>query len=117
MNRSAAKARSEAHSEYDAAALIASRALRDHGRDSQQYKTASAVAYLALQGLKAHIAANPNPKRKPGRPPLPEGEARTVKVLVALTPDEATASQARATRAGKTLAGWARDVLVRAARR
>lgn len=57
------------------------------------------------------------PKRKPGRPPLPEGEARTVKVLVALTPDEATATEARATRAGKTLAGWARDVLVRAAKR
>jgi hypothetical protein len=58
-----------------------------------------------------------DPRRKPGRPPLPDGEARTVKVLVALTPDEATATEARAIRAGKTLAGWARDVLVRAAKR
>lgn len=56
-------------------------------------------------------------RRKPGRPPLPPDERRSASLVVDLREQDYDAMKARAERAGKTLAGWARDVLVRAAKR
>lgn len=57
------------------------------------------------------------PKRPPGRPPLPADERRGVSILIDMREADREAMRAKAARAGKTLAGWARDVLVRAAKR
>lgn len=58
-----------------------------------------------------------NKPRKPGRPPLPPGERRGVAVLIDMREDEREALRAKAEAAGKPLAAWAREVLLRAARR
>ena len=54
-------------------------------------------------------------KRKRGRPPKPEDERRSVGILIKLTEDERDLLQ-RAAGDEKTIT-WARDVLLRAAKR
>jgi hypothetical protein len=46
-----------------------------------------------------------------GRPPFPEGKAKTRAVLVRLTPAEHKAMSKAAKRVGKHLATWMRDTL------
>lgn len=53
--------------------------------------------------------------RGPGRPELPEGEARTVKVTVYVRPKDEALMNRVAEATGKKLSGWAYDVLLRAA--
>lgn len=55
--------------------------------------------------------------RRLGRPPIPPAEVRARHVRVPVNAAEGAALDAAAKRAGKTLAGWARDVLVRVASR
>lgn len=56
-------------------------------------------------------------KRKPGRPPLPPEERRGVSILIDMREVDRDMLRAKADAAGKTLAAWARDVLIRAAKR
>ena len=53
--------------------------------------------------------------RGPGRPELPEGEARTVKVTVYVRPQDEALMNRVAEATGKKLSGWAYEVLLRAA--
>lgn len=53
--------------------------------------------------------------RGPGRPELPEGEARTVKVTVYVRPQDEALMSRVAEATGKKLSGWAYEVLLRAA--
>ena len=56
-------------------------------------------------------------KKKPrmGRPPLPEGQARTIGFTVRITEAEQEVLATAAARAGKPVAKWARAALIEAA--
>lgn len=55
------------------------------------------------------------PSRRRGRPPKPAAERQTESILVSLTPAERSLCEAAAD--GRPLATWARETLLRAARR
>lgn len=54
-------------------------------------------------------------EKKPGRPPLPEGEARTVRVSALVTREEARAIERAAKE--QTVSTWIREVVVNAAQK
>ena len=53
----------------------------------------------------------PKPK-KPGRPPLPNGNAKAVMLRVRITPEERTAIENAAKASDKTAAEWIRSTLL-----
>lgn len=53
-------------------------------------------------------------KRKAGRPPLPEGEGKTARVELRVTPVKKAAWQAKSAAAGLTLIAWIERALSRA---
>ena len=57
----------------------------------------------------------PNPSKKPsrpGRPPLPKGNAKAVMLRVRITPDELTAVEAAAKKSNQTVSEWVRIKLI-----
>jgi predicted HicB family RNase H-like nuclease len=55
---------------------------------------------------------NTEKPRRPGRPPLPTGNAKAVMLRVRLTPDEHQAIEAQAKANGKTVSAWIREMLI-----
>jgi uncharacterized protein (DUF1778 family) len=56
------------------------------------------------------------PKKRPrGRPPLPKGQEREETLQIRLRAVDRRALEKAARKAGQTLSGWARDVLLREA--
>jgi uncharacterized protein (DUF1778 family) len=53
----------------------------------------------------------PKPK-KPGRPPLPNGNAKAVMLRVRITPEERTAIENAAKASDKTASEWIRSTLL-----
>lgn len=53
----------------------------------------------------------PKPK-KPGRPPLPKGNAKAVMLRVRVTPDERLAIEKEANVKGQTASEWIRSTLL-----
>jgi len=56
-------------------------------------------------------------KRPRGRPPIPEEERASERLVARVRPDELASYQAASERAGLSLSEWVREVLGRAARR
>lgn len=54
----------------------------------------------------------PAKKPRPGRPPLPTGNAKAVMLRVRLTRDELRAVEANAKASGKTVSAWIREMLI-----
>jgi predicted HicB family RNase H-like nuclease len=56
-------------------------------------------------------------KKQMGRPPLPDGEARTAWMQIRLTDAEKETFQLAASRAGQSLSEWAKERLSKAVKR
>lgn len=61
------------------------------------------------------MPAKPKPK-KPGRPPLPKGNAKAIMLRVRITPEEQRAFETAASAKDQTVSQWIRETLTEAIR-